>query len=123
MDNKRFESLEQRIKMLEFKVQLLSERTNTSEILLEYDISKEQYDKIMDLMDEIRSDLSNNNEVNNSIFENKIYKIIGKDGDYHFCEAIAKAFMEDNRWEEIFPALYGKFPKYKYYMEKQKKGE
>ncbi|GAA0106723.1 hypothetical protein UT300013_33470 [Paraclostridium sordellii] len=123
MDNQRFENLEQRIEMLEFKVKLLSERTNTSQILLEYNISKEQYIKIMDLMDDIRFDLLNKNNVNNSVFESKIYEIIGKDGDYHFCEAIAKAFMEDNRWEEVFPALYGKLPKYKYYMENQKKGE
>lgn len=123
MENQKFSKLEQRVNMLEFKVQLLSEKTNTSEILLEYDISKDQYNKIMDLMDEIRKNLSDGNKVTSSIFENKIYEIIGKDGDYHFCEAIAKAFMEDNRWEEVFSTLYGNLPKYKYYMEKQKKGE
>lgn len=32
--------------------------------------------------------------------------------EYHFCEYVAKEFAEDMRWEEVFQALYGDFPKY-----------
>lgn len=32
--------------------------------------------------------------------------------DYHFAETIAQAFMEDGRWKEVFPALYGGMSKY-----------
>lgn len=52
-------------------------------------------------------------------FNKKVYEITGKYGDYHFCEYLAKAFMEDERWEEVFPALYGHLPKYQYYIEKR----
>ena len=32
--------------------------------------------------------------------------------EYHFCEYVAKEFMEDRRWEEVFHEIYGSFPKY-----------
>lgn len=32
--------------------------------------------------------------------------------EYHFCEFVAKDFMEDRRWEEVFVVLYGGFAKY-----------
>lgn len=130
MDEKRIAGLEEknsilekRIENLEFKVQLLSEDTNISRLLFEYDINHSQYRMLMDLMDEFRENIENGKEAHHSTFEQRIYSIIGKDGDYHFCESLAQSFMEDGRWEEVFPALYGDMQKYKYYMEKRNKGE
>lgn len=123
MEDEKILELEKRIEMLEFKVQLLSEDSNTNRLLFEYNITHNQYVELMDLMDEFRSAIESGTEVNHGTFEQKVYEIIGNDGDYHFCEALAMSFMEDGRWEEVFPALYGDMMKYKYYMGKRKKGE
>ena len=72
-------------------------------------------------MDKFRHEINNKKEVNNTTFENDIISIFGGDTaamkrkiEYHFCEYIAKAFMDDDRWEEVFPALYGDMQKYQY---------
>jgi hypothetical protein len=53
-------------------------------------------------------------EVNHGAFETEIIGICNRRGiEYHFCEIITKVFMEDRRWEEVFPAWYGDMPKYK----------
>jgi FtsZ-binding cell division protein ZapB len=119
----RIKALEDTVSLLKFKIDLLKENSNTSNILFQYDISYEQYKKIMDLMNAYRTRIDNQEEVSSLLFEQSIYDITGNQGDYHFCEFIAKAFMEDGRWEEVFPAIYGKFNKYKLYMERRLKGE
>ena len=87
----------------------------------EYKITKDEQRKIMDVMDKYRALISNGESVHNADFENDIISIFGGDIpamrhspaiEYHFCEYVAKDFMEDGRWEEVFPALYGDFPKY-----------
>lgn len=87
----------------------------------EYNVTKEEQRKIMDVMDRYRQNIANGVSVNNATFENDIISIFGGDIqaakhkpaiEYHFCEFIAKDFMDDGRWEEVFPALYGNFPKY-----------
>lgn len=115
-------NLEERVAMLEFKVQLLSEDTNISRLLFEYDITYLQYQKLMDLMDEVRKKIETGT-VSHGTFEQKVYDILEKQGDYHFCEALAQSFMEDDRWEEVFPHLYGDMKKYEYYMKAYKKGQ
>lgn len=68
----------------------------------------------MDLMDEYRKKIDQEQSVHHAEFENKVYQLIPeKMGDYHFCELIAKLLMEEDRWPEVFPALYGDMPKYK----------
>ena len=70
---------------------------------------------IMNLMDSFREKLDNHENVTHGAFESEIYKIVpSRYGDYHFCEYLAQAFMEEHRWEEVFPALYGDMPKYSY---------
>lgn len=87
----------------------------------EYKISKSDQRKIMDVMDKYRSKIDNGLSVSNAEFESDITSIFGgsiaamkRDPaiEYHFCEYVAKDFMEDGRWEEVFPALYGNFVKY-----------
>ncbi|MEF9952942.1 MAG: DUF1878 domain-containing protein [Clostridium sp.] len=121
MCKERINKLEERVEMLEFKIQLLSVESNTNKLLLEYDISHSQYIKLMDLMDEYKKDIDLGKEVHHTSFERKVYTITDKEGDYHFCEDFARCLMEDERWEEVFPALYGKLAKYKYYMDKREK--
>lgn len=110
--------LEKRIEQLEFRQTLMLSDSNVNRLLLDYNITQVQYTSIMDVMDQCRKELGNNKEINHGKFENDILKIVNRhDVDYHFCEYIAKAFMDDDRWEEVFPALYGDMPKYAYLKE------
>lgn len=119
MNEERILALEERVEMLEFKVQLLSEDSNVHRLLLECNITRNQYVELMNLMDEFRDTIERAGEVSSPSFEQEVYRITGKNGDYHFCESLAKSFMEDDRWEEVFPALYGGLEKYRYYMERR----
>lgn len=116
----RIKELERRIEMLEFRQQLLFDNDDLSRLLFEYNITHQQYRDIMDLMDSYQDDIDHKRAVNNSAFEDAIYKIVPEhSGDYHMCEYIARAFMDTGRWEEVFPALYGDMPKYKFLMEEK----
>lgn len=112
--------LRKEVDFLKFRIDLVAVKTNVNQILYEYEINKEQYNAIMDLMDEVRQELSNHKEYSHNEFETRISKIFENESglrhDYHFAEAIAQAFMEDGRWEEVFPALYGDMLKFKNYI-------
>ena len=106
-------SIEERLNLIEFRQELLFYNSEVDRLLFEYWINRKQYVDIMDLMDKIRQNIINGIEVSRSGYENKVYKIVERlEGDYHFCEYIAQAFMNEERWTEVFPALYGKMPKY-----------
>lgn len=113
------DSINSRLDQIEFKQDRLFYRTNVDSILYEYNVTRKQYEAIMDEMDKIRETLEEGKSIENSGFERHIEKIMNnrQDIDYHFCEYIARAFMEDDRWEEVFPALYGNMPKYKHLLE------
>lgn len=115
------EKLRDNLDFLSFRIELLAEGTNSTRLLFEYKISHDQYTCIMDLMDEFRKKINQKEEVSHSEFETRISEITGN-RDYHLAESLSQAFMEDGRWEEVFPALYGELPKYKYYLEDRKKG-
>ena len=94
---------------------------NIDRTFREYHITKNEQHKIMDVMDKYRNLIDDGIKVSSASFENDIISIFGGDInaarhnhsiEYHFCEFIAKDFMEDGRWEEVFPALYGDLPKY-----------
>lgn len=109
-----------RIENLEFRQRLLFDNTSVDRILFEYDVTREQYRDIMDLMDLYRERIDKGEKVYHGSFESKIYEIVQHHaGDYHFVEALVQAFKECGRWEEIFPALYSELPKFKYLMENE----
>ncbi|WP_163969313.1 DUF1878 domain-containing protein [Oceanobacillus halotolerans] len=114
MSDERVKLLEEKVQHLEFKLDLMFHDSNINRVLYEYNITKSQYNEIMNLMDEIRDRIDRNEEVSNVEYETRIYEITGNEGDYHLAEYIVKAFWEDERWENVFPALYGDFPKYKH---------
>lgn len=106
-------NLEERIAQLEFQIELLFSNTDIDRIFFETKITRAQYRAIMDLMDTFRSKLDTGKSVNHYDFESAVYKIVPEqNGNYHFCESIAKLFAENNQWDEVFPALYGNMPKY-----------
>lgn len=119
MNEERIKELEERMEFLAFRQDLLFNNSAVDRLLYEYEITQAQYRQIMDLMDEYRAKIGNNEEVSHSRFEDVIYKIVPSHAsDYHFCEYITRAFMEERRWEEVFPALYGDLPKYQFLKNK-----
>lgn len=94
---------------------------NIERTFKEYHVTKEEQRQIMDVMDKYRMSIANGDKVSYAAFESDIISIFGGSLEasrhnppieYHFCEYVAKDFMEDRRWEEVFPALYGNFVKY-----------
>lgn len=116
--------LREEVEFLEFRIDLIASRTHTNQVLYEYNVNRTQYNAIMDLMDDVRKELDEHRDYNHATFEERMRKIFpdrcDPRNDYHFAEDIAQAFMEDGRWEEVFPALYGDMPKFKCYLENMK---
>lgn len=90
----KYKKLEERISQLEFREEFLRYENNINSLVLDYNITREEYSKIMDVMDEMRSEIDNHKEVSNADFENKIIGIFGGDIaaakrsvpiEYHFC--------------------------------------
>lgn len=123
---KNYTELKEKIDFLEFRIDLIASTTNVNKILYEYNVNRSQYNEIMDLMDEVRNELDKHKTYNHVTFEQRMKRIFpAKDDpchDYHFAEEIALAFLEDGRWEEVFPALYSDTPKFKYFLKNMKNG-
>lgn len=118
LESEKIEQIEKRIEQIEFRQQLLFDNDEVSRLLFEYNITKQQYNSIMDIMDIYRTKIGKKEDVSYHSFENEIYKVIPEhDGDYHMCEYIARAFMDAGRWEEVFKVLYSKMPKYRSIMD------
>ena len=99
--------------LAKISVELLFNNTEIDRLFFETKITREQYRAIMDLMDKFRAKLDAGESVQHYDFESAVYEIVPeRNGDYHFCELIAKLFAENNQWDEVFPALYGDMPKY-----------
>lgn len=113
MLNRRFDTLTEKIDFIIFRQQLLFDNDDASRILFENEVNEQESRAIMDLMDSYREKLSRGEPVSHRQFESDVYAIVPHlDGDYHFCEMLTKAFCDDGRWEEVFPALYGGLAKY-----------
>lgn len=114
MVNRQFETLTEKIAFISFRQQLLFDNDKASRILFENEVNEQESRAIMDLMDSYRKKLSRHEPVNHSQFESEVYAIVPHlEGNYHFCEMLTKAFHDENRWGEVFPALYGVLPKYR----------
>ena len=94
---------------------------NIDGLFKEYNITKTEQKRIMGVMDKYRNLIADGVKVSHAQYENDIIAIFGGDIaaarhtpaiEYHFCEYVAKEFMEDRRWEEVFHEIYGSFPKY-----------
>lgn len=108
-------TLEERLDFIEFRQELLFDNDEVSRFVFECKFTRDQYRQIMDLMDEYRDKIDRGEKVYHGSFEAKMKEISPEAGaDYHTSEIITKLFMESGRWEEVFPALYGNLPKYKY---------
>ena len=104
-----FDTLEERLDYIEFRETLLYAKSPVDRVLFENELTEPEYKAIMDVMEDCRQKLANGESVSNTSFEQAVYAVIPDDKhDYHMCEA----FAEEQRWEEVFPALYGDMAKY-----------
>lgn len=115
------QELREKVKDLAFRILLLGAPTNVNRMLYEYDLNEQDYHKILDLMDEIRNELCSHREYTFAMYEKRMHEIFSGrhrlENDYHFFEAVARAFFEDRSYQEVFATLYGNMPKYEGLME------
>lgn len=106
-------NLEERVSQLEFQNELLFSNSEIDRLFFETKITREQRNAIMDTMDQFRDKIAAGEIIHHYAFEEAIYRVVPeRNGDYHFCELIAKLFAAEGQWDEVFPAVYGKLPKY-----------
>lgn len=98
----------------ELLCKLHKESPEVCNIVEEYKFTPKQYEEILHIMDNLENKiLSNNDDVSNADLETAIYDIFGGyvpaiewGVDYHSCQEIARAFMEDKQYEEVYNTLY-----------------
>ncbi|PPA87912.1 DUF1878 domain-containing protein [Brevibacillus laterosporus] len=113
--------LNDRLDFIEFRQELLYENSPFSRLLFHYKFTRQQYNSLLELLDEYREKIDNNEKVVHSTFENRIYAISEEcKRDYHFVESLTRHLYDAGRYEEIFVALYGGLAKYKYLFEEQR---
>ncbi len=113
MNNEQYKKIMERLDFIEFRQELIFNNTDIDRTIFEYKISRKQYNEIMNLMVKLQDSIENGEKYSHYDFEQKMYKIVPEhDGDYHMCELIAKEFMNDGRWEDVFKTLYGDMTKY-----------
>lgn len=117
-------SEEEILRILTYSTMIKQEASimNIKSLYNEYNVTKSEERKIMDVMDKYRELINGGNEVLFSSYENDIIDIFGGSVnaalhippiEYHFCEYVARDYKLDGRWEEVFDNLYGEFSKYK----------
>lgn len=87
-----------------------------------FHITEDTYKKIMDLMDEVRTEIDAGNEYSLFTFERKMKQIVrapagDPEYDYYMVREVAEAFLLDGRWEEVFLTLYKDEPSQKSFIE------
>lgn len=113
MNDEQYKSIMERLDLIEFRQELLFNNSVVDRILFEYGLTRIQYREIMNVMDEFRRIINEGKDCSHTLFESKIYSIVPEhEGEFHMCENLAKGFMQEGRWEEVFFALYGDMPKY-----------
>jgi hypothetical protein len=102
------ENQDARISHLEYRIkQLMSlvdpEREPFTYHAMEADLTQEQVNKILDLMDETRERIKSGSAPSHHEFEGSIYDIVpSHDGDYHFAEGIVRTLDKTGRYEDVF---------------------
>lgn len=108
----------QRLDYIEFRQRLLFDNDDFSRLLFDYEVTKDQYSKILDLFDSLREQVDNSQTISSVHYEISIYKIVPQhDRDYHFAEDVAKTLHGARRYEEVFEGLYGDALKFQSYLE------
>jgi len=104
----RLKALEDKVKFLEERIEMLieiadSEKRPFTYLALEYGLTKEQIERIYDLMDEVSKAIREGKTFHHSEFEDRIYQIVPqRKGDYHFAEEIVSTLNQEGRWQEVY---------------------
>lgn len=111
--------LEARLDFIEFRMDLLREGTPLSYFLYDCNITRSQLKQLYDLMGKLDDKLYAGESINPTEYEAQVLKIVNDPQldypqlDYHFCESFAKMLWEEERYVEVFKALYKDNIKYK----------
>ena len=106
---------EERLDFIEFRMDLLREGTEFCKYIYDCKITREQLSALYDIMDYCRKKIDNGEEISSVEYEAKVLDIVdNRTLDYHFCELFSKLLWEEERYEEVFPALYGKSQKFQH---------
>lgn len=121
MENLETAEIREHLEFLEFRQQLHFENTEFSRFLFETKVTKEQLDRIFDLMDSLSKEIREEKLITHSAYEQQIYEIVpAKRGNYHFAESISQILHEARRWPEVFEHVYGSMEKFKSYLNKER---
>ena len=91
---------------LHHKINLLSDDTKANRLMLEKNITYNQYMEIRNLFDIYITRIDSNIEVNNHEFEKEIFEITGDDMDWGFCELLSESYYSIGKWKEVYENLY-----------------
>jgi len=106
---------EERMGYIEFRMDLLREGTEFAKFIYDCEVTEEQLRALYDVMDGLRQEIDNGNEVSSAAYETEVLRIVdSRRLDYHFCESFARLLWEEGRYEEAFPALYGESMKFQH---------
>lgn len=106
--------MNERLDYIEFRMDLLRECTDFTKYIYDCKVTKEQLSKLYELMDVYRERIDNSQDVVSSAYESEVLSIVGRDElDYHFCELFSRLLWEEEKYEEVFEALYGDKQKFK----------
>ncbi|GLB27263.1 hypothetical protein LXJ15735_35040 [Lacrimispora xylanolytica] len=104
---------DERMDNIDFRMDLLRDGTELSQYLYDCKVTKEQLTQLYRVMDEYRNIVDGGEEVNSAEYETDVLEIVdNRSLDYHFCENFARLLWEDERYEEVFEALYGDSQKF-----------
>jgi hypothetical protein len=99
--------INERMDYIDFRMNLMREGTDFAKYIYDCEITEEQLKRMYDIMDSYRTRIDNREEVSSVEYEADILSIVDRmKHDYHFCESFARLLWEDERYEEVFEALY-----------------
>ncbi|MDN4492877.1 DUF1878 domain-containing protein [Ureibacillus aquaedulcis] len=107
-------TLEERLDFIEFRQELLFENSEKSRLLFESDVTRDEYQAIVDVFSEFSRKIDSGEKVFHSSYEQSIYQAVPHHkGNYHFAENLALTNYEQGSWKEVFETLYGEMEKFK----------
>ena len=100
-------NMEERLDFIEFRMDLLREGTEFAKFIYDCNVTKSQLDELYDILDDIQGKIDNGLDVSSSEYESQVLNVVDhRKLDYHFCESFVRLLWEEQRYEDIFLALY-----------------
>lgn len=106
---------EERLSYVEFRMDLLREGSEFSHFVYDCKITQDQLTELYNIMDYFMDKVDNNEDVSHVEYEARVLEVVDNmTFDYHFCENFARLLWEEQRYDNVFPALYGHEMKFKH---------